>query len=185
MKQKGWILISKQNINETYSHFRSIIDSLQNAGLEFHYFNEGVSKEKLEDALAKQPDTGVLKSTSYWSIAALLDETIPGTVPVYVFTDNYLEHFSGSRPALSRHLNWYTYTPPGTGIQKNNLSNTDTASLNISIFADKYTNDARYLKAAVDAIRSFSKRNIKLSVVNNSKDIPSQPIGYSGYQISL
>ena len=174
-KQKGWILISPQNINEIYAHFKPIIDSLQKAGLEFHYFDEGFQTEKLEDALAKQPGPVFSKPISYWGIAALLDQTIPGTVPVYVFTDNYLKHFSGSRPVLANHLNWFTYTPPDTAIQTKNLSGTDTASLRISVFTDKYANDARYVKAAIDAVQEFSKRNIKLSVVNNSKDIPSQP----------
>ena len=174
-KQKGWVLISPQNINETYSHFKFIIDSLQKAGLEFHYFNEELQKEKIEDALATQKDTGILKQISYWNIASILDETIPGTIPVYVFTDNYLEHFSGTRPTLSHHLNWLTYTPSDTVTQTKNLPNTDTASLTISIFTDKYGSDARYLKAAINAIQSFSKTNIKLSLVNNSKDIPSQP----------
>jgi hypothetical protein len=168
-RQKGWILISRQNLKETYAHFKPQVDSLYKDGLEFHYFNEGFAKEKLEDALVKPADTtaGIL---SYWKLSELLDLSIPASIPVYIFTDNYLKHFSGSRPTLSFRPNWLSYTPPASPVPAATI-NTDTTTLNISIFTDKYANDARYIKAAIDAIQSFSKRNIKTSIVNKNEQV--------------
>jgi len=171
-KQKGWILISKKNLKETYSHFKPQIDSLYKSGFEFHYFNEGFAKEKLEDALAKKEDSAI-SLPSYWKLAESLDATIPSPIPVDIFTDNYLEHFSGNRPTLSFQPNWFTYTPPDVAAQTI-AENKDTTTLNISIFTDKYNNDARYIKAAVDAIQSFSKRNIHSAVISNGKQISSK-----------
>jgi len=144
-KQKGWILISKKNLKETYSHFKPQIDSLYKSGFEFHYFNEGFAKEKLEDALAK-PEDSVISLPSYWKLAESLDATMSSPIPVYIFTDNYLEHFSGNRPTLSFQPNWFTYTPQDVAAQTI-AENKDTTTLNISIFTDKYNNDARYIKA--------------------------------------
>ncbi len=50
----------------------------------------------------------------------------------------------------------------------------DTATLTITLFTDKYGYDVAYLKAAFEAIRQYSKRKIKLSLVNNSADIAHQ-----------
>lgn len=171
-KQKGWILISKENLKETYTHFKPQVDSLYKAGYEFHYFNEGFKKEKLEDALVKEPDT-TTSILSYWKLSELLDLTMPPSIPVYIFTDNYLKHFSGNRPTLSFRPNWLTYTPAISPATREDET-TDTTALNISIFTDKYANDARYIKAAIDAIQSFSKRNIKTSIVNKNEQISAK-----------
>jgi hypothetical protein len=170
-KEKGWILIGKENLKETYAHFKSQVDSLYEAGFEFHYFNEGFAKEKLEDALIKQSDTS--GRLSYWKRTELLDLTMPSSMPVYIFTDNYLKHFSGNRPTLSFQPNWFTYTP-AANVAANAPENPDTSTFNISIITDKYSYDARYIKAAIDAIQAFSKRNIKSTIVTKSEQISSK-----------
>ncbi|MES1223612.1 MAG: BatA domain-containing protein [Bacteroidota bacterium] len=171
-KQKGWILISKNNFNQTYSRFKTTVDSLYKAGFELHYFNEGFAKEKLEDAVAIQQDSA-MNSFSYWKLAETLDATLPAAIPVYIFTDSYLKHFSGNRPTLSFKPHWFTYTASPT-IAQHPVESKDTTSLNISIYTDKYSSDTRYIKAAIDAIQSFSKRNIKTTIANNSKQISSE-----------
>src|ERR1700743_1895371 len=37
---KGWILIPKESLKETYQKFKPEIDSLSKAGYEFHYFDK-------------------------------------------------------------------------------------------------------------------------------------------------
>src|ERR1700741_1943759 len=36
-KTKGWVLIPKESVKETYQRFKPKIDSLNKAGFEFHY----------------------------------------------------------------------------------------------------------------------------------------------------
>ena len=49
----------------------------------------------------------------------------------------------------------------------------DTSAQVIAIFTDKFTEDANYLKAALNAIKDFTKYNIEVFVVNNPRDIPT------------
>lgn len=170
-KQKGWISIPRQNFSQTYSHFKSTVDSLYRAGFEFHYFAENFAKEKLETAIANQNDS-IANHLSYWKLAESLDATLTSSIPVYIFTDNFLKHFPGSRPVLSFQPQWQTFTPEG--INPAQAEKSDTSTLRISIFTDKYSSDARYIKAALDAIHSFSKRNIIITSASNKKQIPSQ-----------
>jgi len=172
--QKGWILIPRQNIKETYSHFKNTIDSLKNAGLEFHYFEESFPKEKLEDALSNDHDTTNAKNYSYWTLLTLLDEILPPKQPVYLFTDNYLKHFSGNRPALSLSLNWSTFTPSDS-VDHQQTAQPDTTSRSIILFTDKYATDARYIKAAIDAVKVYSKKNINCTTITDLKDLPANP----------
>lgn len=169
--QKGWILIPEKNFSQIYSYFKPTVDSLYKEGFEFHYFNEGFAKEKLANAIANPPDTASI-SLSYWKLAESLDAKLSSTFPVYIFTDNYLKHFSGNRPVLSFHPLWQTYTPLLIKPQRKTES-TDTSSLRVAIFTDKYSNDARYVKAALDAIQSVMKKSIIITPVSKEKQIPS------------
>ncbi|MBS1575488.1 MAG: BatA domain-containing protein [Bacteroidetes bacterium] len=170
-KQKGWILIPAENFNPIYSHFKTTIDSLYKAGFEFHYFDEGFTKEKLEDAIIRQPGS-VKNSLSYWKLAESLDATLTVSFPLYIFTDNFLSHFSGNRPVLSIQPDWQVFTPASATTGKQ-TENKDSSSIVISLFTDKYSNDVSYIKAAINAIQSFSKRNISLALINDEKQIPS------------
>jgi hypothetical protein len=166
-KQKDWVVISKENTQETYWHFKPFIDSLLKAGGEFHSFNKGFQKEDLMEIFKNKRDTMAAKPPSYWSLATALDETISHSIPIYLFTDNYLVHFTGTRPIVSPNLKWFTYTPKDTAIQQSFTDKKDSASLRITLFTGKNTGEARYLKAAIDAIQQFSKRSIQLSVTGN------------------
>ena len=50
----------------------------------------------------------------------------------------------------------------------------DTAAVNIVIYTDKFTNDARYLKAAIDAVKDFGKYRINLAYVKNINELPAK-----------
>lgn len=50
---------------------------------------------------------------------------------------------------------------------------TDTSSMIITVFADKGRTDASYVIAAVNAIRLFTKKNIRIEVVSDAGKIPA------------
>ena len=227
-KQQGWILMEKQGLLQTYNQFKPVIDSLTAKQYEFHYFDEGFEKEELKNVLTGNKDSLAKNNHSYWSLITSLDQEVPASLPVFLFTANSLTRFSGSRPQVAMNLQWYTYTaadsvsewlakayittadsirlvaassqPSGTSYffknapvasQKteeyniqagnNNISvsyqskqpvTVDTNTLTVTIFTDKYANDAAYVKAALQAIQQYSRRKIKLSLVRNVADIP-------------
>ncbi|WP_177191766.1 BatA domain-containing protein [Parafilimonas terrae] len=50
----------------------------------------------------------------------------------------------------------------------------DTATLHISIYADKYKQDASYIKASLDAIKEFTKQNIQATIFNSIANLPEK-----------
>jgi len=166
---KGWVLMSRQQLAATYQHFKPVVDSLLAAGLELHYFEEGFAKENIEKAIAAPPDTFATKQISYRATASLLNEAVPAKLPLYIFTDNYLRNFAGNRTAVSLNLHWFTYTPDTTA----NKPVTDTTGLRITVFSGAHNNDARYLKASLDAIQQFSKKNIVTQMVTAATNVPA------------
>ena len=167
---KGWVLMSRNDLATAYHHFKPAVDSLLHTGMEFHYFEEGFAKENIENALQTAPDTLSVKQPSYRSIAALLNTRAGATLPLYIFTDNYLRNFSGIRSAVSLNMHWFTYMADTIHVKRM----ADTSTIRITIFSRANANDARYLKAALDAIQQFSKRNIITKVVTAVADIPQQ-----------
>jgi len=124
---KGWVLIPKEDLKESYQKFKPPIDSLTKAGYEFHYFNKGFEKADFSKASA---DTTNYKNTnaSYWSLVQQLDGQIPSTLPVYLFTPNGATHFIGEKPQVSLALHWQTYTSAdsaSTWVEKARLTNTN------------------------------------------------------------
>ncbi|HKG68145.1 MAG TPA: BatA domain-containing protein, partial [Segetibacter sp.] len=237
-KEKGWILLEKESLNEGYKNNKSKIDSLLKAGYEFHYFSPAFKKDKLEEALKMQKDTLVSHPVPYWSLLAQLNHEISDSVPVYLFTANRLNRFSGDRPPLSLNLHWQVFIPAdsvtgwpenafltssdsvrllighskpsGTFYTHANLSLTrmsdadyhvdvingklivslkdtskekntfnrsnievDTSAIRITLFTDKFTNDANYIRAAISAIQNFSKRKLIFYTTNNYMNLPA------------
>ncbi len=230
--EKGWILIEKGQVQEAYNKFKPAIDTLIKNGYTFHYFNKEFKEAKLEDILKIRDDTAKKSGLSYWALLKELDQKVPPKLPVYLFTDNSLRRFSGSRPEISCNLKWIIYSSPDTTsgwlekayetanenirliIANSNFSGTyftyqnisqhnsnkfnlkvvdrktfvsvgdtlhsignksvqvDTAAIIITIFTDKFREDANYLKAAINAIKDFTKYKIKVSVVSSLRNIP-------------
>jgi hypothetical protein len=117
---KGWVLIPKEDLKETYQKFKPAIDSLTKAGYDFHYFNKGFEKADFSKALA---DTTIYTNTnvSYWSLMQQLDGQVASTLPVHLFSSNNANHFTGKKPEISLALHWQTYAPAdsvGTWIEK-------------------------------------------------------------------
>lgn len=109
-KLKGWVLIPKENLHETYKTFKPRIDSLSKAGYQFHYFNFGFEKADLAKALADTSLKDSVIDSNYWNISRQLDKKASPGLPVYLFTPNGINHFTGVKPTSPLNLNWQAYT---------------------------------------------------------------------------
>ncbi|MBD1366284.1 BatA domain-containing protein [Mucilaginibacter sp. ZT4R22] len=110
-KAKGWVLIPKENFNESYQKFKPQVDSLMKAGYEFHYFNKGFAKQDWQKLLA---DTGLKDTTvqsNYWALVKALDSKVRNSAGVYIITPNSAIYFKGEKPQTNLNLSWKTYTP--------------------------------------------------------------------------
>lgn len=109
-EQKGWVLMDKENLPETYQHFRPQIDALLQAGYTFHYFRPGFEEEDLQAALQETQDTPA-DSSSYWALLDSLQQH-PGAPPALaIFTTNRLDRFHGPRPHIDTGVHWQVYSP--------------------------------------------------------------------------
>jgi hypothetical protein len=107
---KGWVLIPKEDIKESYQKFKLEIDSLNKAGYEFHYFNKGFGKADLNKILSDTTSFKHHGKASYWSLIQQLDGQIPSSLSVYLFTPNQASYFKGEKPEVSLNLHWRVYT---------------------------------------------------------------------------
>lgn len=110
-KAKGWVLIPKENLKESYQKFRPQVDSLLKAGFEFHYFNKGFAAADLKLELVDTTLKDTVTQANYWSLIKQLDEKAPSIPQAYLYTPNGLSHFAGSKPIIKSAIQWATYTP--------------------------------------------------------------------------
>ncbi len=111
-QQKGWILIEEENFHETYNRFQKEIDSLVQAGNEFHLFEPDFKASdinELKDEVAFNDSTK--SKLAYWSLIRMLDQQIPEGNLAYIFTSNLMNRFKGERPEIVTNVIWKTYTP--------------------------------------------------------------------------
>ncbi|MDN3584820.1 BatA domain-containing protein [Mucilaginibacter flavus] len=108
---KGWVIIPKESLKETYNKFKPVIDSLSKSGYEFHFFEGKFSKFDLNKALNDTAKDRRAEVKNYWNLLSILNKQLPETMPVYLFTPNQSRYFSGSKPSVSLNLHWQTYTP--------------------------------------------------------------------------
>ncbi|WP_345948480.1 BatA domain-containing protein [Mucilaginibacter sp. PAMB04274] len=118
VKVKGWLLVPKENLTETYKKFKRTIDSLNRAGYEFHYFNTGFAKSNLKqillhpkDSILASPPAAAAPLANYWSLFKQLNNRVSSPLPVFVFTPNQAKYFRGNKPEIALNLHWQTYTP--------------------------------------------------------------------------
>ena len=228
--EKGWMLIEKAHVKVAYDEYKPLIDSLNNVGFQFHYFENGFKKEAFTTALQQVDSTQQNSPANYWQLLAQLNQEVPAQLPVYLFTSNELTHFKGSRPIVNLNLQWQTInsndtsskyvvnayenvarkfavriansTDVGTSIESqqwdpnalpssfmyNHDSNylsylastlqtkitVDTLTLNVCIYAGKFANDAAYIKAALDAIKTFGDYKISYKFIKNLNEISNR-----------
>nr|WP_067054914.1 BatA domain-containing protein [Mucilaginibacter sp. L294] len=109
-QKKGWVLIPQEIFKETYQQFKPTIDSLDKAGYEFHYFNKGFAKQDLKTILADSSLKDTATNANYWGLVKQLESQV-GDASFYLFTQNGIDHFKGSKPGVKlKALHWQTYT---------------------------------------------------------------------------
>lgn len=183
-KSSGWILVSPNQLNQSYKTDRKTIDSLLNLGYELHEFNVNFKKMDLADTASS---TGVGNQLSYHSLLKALQYKIPAGYTAYVYADDRLSNFSGEIPKISYKLIWQPilssdstkfwstnylgkafeaksnkYATTYTEVTKSNLP-----SLSVVIY-EPNGSDAQYVRAALNAIADFSKRAISIKNFSSS-----------------
>lgn len=175
-KIKGWVLIEKENLSSTYARFKPFVDSLLQAGYEFHYFNDGFKKDNLRDVAKDQNDPVVNGSLSYRFLLKKLDRLVPAELPIHLFTTNYLNRQEGKREAVSLNLYWHTYTPAdstATFISKAFTISADSIRI---ILGNTQPSGTTYLPTDIDIKKNT---NPDLSVSTNNGRLL---IAYQKYQ---
>ena len=168
-QSKGWLLMPREGLNATYRHFKPRVDSLLSAGFEFHFFESGFEKGRLSDALADSTERPAGEA-SYRSIIGALDKQADVSLPIYIFTDQYLHHFSGVRSPVALNLHWEMFSPEHVVIP----ASTDTTAMQVTIFSQHYTNDARYVQASLEAIRQSTSKRLNITMTRSLREIPEQ-----------
>ncbi|MVN90912.1 BatA domain-containing protein [Mucilaginibacter aquatilis] len=113
-KAKGWVVIPRERLSETYQKFKPQVDSLTQAGYEFHYFNHGFGKSDLKQIFLNPKDSIKTQNPcagNYWGLIKELNLKADASLPICLFTPNQFKHFKGSRPNVALNLKWQTYTP--------------------------------------------------------------------------
>ncbi|WP_295767509.1 BatA domain-containing protein [uncultured Mucilaginibacter sp.] len=113
-KAKGWVLIPRERLSETYQKFKPQIDSLTQAGYEFHYFNYGFGKSDLKQIFLHPKDSIKAQNSTignYWNLVKELDLKADTSLHICLFTPNQIKHFKGKKPNVALNLKWQTYIP--------------------------------------------------------------------------
>ncbi len=225
--EKKWLLIDKNYLQQAHRERQPLIDSFIAAGYEFHYFNNGLSRESFSSALKEGQDTALVDKRNYWQLLEELDNKLPLNGSAFIIAPALVKYFPGQRPNLSHEIKWLqlnnikaemyslvdawrstddsvqivsasgndsalTYhqatatigsaLPNGAVVRKNNGGVqvaykgqqiiADTSVITFTIFADKNSSDGKYVLAALQAIESFSKRNMQVAIVDNISRVP-------------
>jgi hypothetical protein len=158
--QKGWLLIDPKDADETYSHFKSTIDSLLQKGYELHEFNNNFKKISLDNISKKETEAGDSTPSQYRLLFKMLDKSAPASLPIYIFSTNNLISFSGEIPFTSRNLKWFTYT-------KNDS-------------ACSWINDAYFTPAdSVNIIKAISKPSGTKFIPEEIANVPGEKADYN------
>ncbi|TDQ08386.1 BatA domain-containing protein [Pedobacter metabolipauper] len=181
--KKGWVLIERPQLPQVYKHSKTTIDSLLKAGYELHEFESGFGKMNLNDTLTVLNADTIKTRLGYSSLLKQLNTELPAGMRVYLYADRRLANLNTDLPAITYHLIWKNIpastdtvskwttkhagkifnaqsTPSFTSYQPA-ASNTDTSgSIKVMIFDGGNSADAKYVKAALAAMASFTRRNI-------------------------
>jgi len=104
--EKGWIVMEQGSLKNNYSHYKPQVDSLLKAGYTFHYFNKEAAETDFAEALSGDTIRQSTNPRNYWLLLQSLDQHVPDSLPVFLYTSNDLGHFKGTRPAVSMNLHW-------------------------------------------------------------------------------
>jgi hypothetical protein len=110
-QQKGWIVVQKKNASKAYVAYQPLMDSLLKAGYGLHLFEKGFAETEPAKIKAIPNDTATAENISYWELVKMLDRQLLPGMPVYLFTENTIGHFTGERPQINIALTWKTFAP--------------------------------------------------------------------------
>lgn len=116
--QKGWILIAAPQLKQVHAQYGSLIDSLLQAGVEMHNLSARFEKIQWADTTTASPDS--FKNVAPWALLRVLDVQLPAQFPVYIFVNNRLSQYQGSRPLTHLALHWNSFGDTGTFAQTTN-----------------------------------------------------------------
>lgn len=183
-KSSGWILVSPNQLHQAYKTDQKTIDSLLNLGYELHEFDLGFKKMDLVDTAITD---SVNSQLSHSSLLKALQYKIPASYTAYVYADDRLTNFSGEMPKIAYQLIWKSIlTTDSTKFWSTNylgktfeaksttnattytaVTESNLPSLSVVIY-EPNGNDGKYVKAALNAIADFSKRNISIQSFNRA-----------------
>ncbi len=178
-KEKGWVLAERNMLQQNYDQHKTLIDSLMQAGYTFRYFEPGFKQERWPDALQPSRDSVHNTVISYRTLFVAADRQAPTGVPLYIFTGNRLQQFTGVQPATARRVQWHTAVPADsvvTFIKQAYLTTTDSIRVitgNSDVHATSYT--TQQLPRLPGATNNYHVgiQNGQLAVaVNNADYIP-------------
>ena len=112
--KNGWVLLEKESGLPLLEKNRIKIDSLLNTGFELHLLENDFPKIVLTDIEKSTKDTARIHLPTYWALLQKLQERVPPSMPIFVFTGNKLSRFSGTRPTLFLNLHWIVTEEPDT-----------------------------------------------------------------------
>jgi hypothetical protein len=183
--QGGWILVSRADFPGVFKNNHKTIDSLIKTGYEIHDFDIGFKQILLQDTL----NTNNQKQKSGVSTTTLLQQLnlqVPSGFKVYLYTNRLLNNFGENLPKINYKLIWESDNSNDTSGSwiatfsgkkyeaKSNpdltsykaLNVNDTPLITVALYESGHS-DAKYIRAALAAISSFSGRKIEISNWNN------------------
>jgi hypothetical protein len=185
-KEKGWVMTPAADLKEVYKDNRKRIDSLLLKGYKIHDFDYGFKEISLDDTVksVKTDTSGI----GILSLLKQLNSTLPKGFPVVLYAEKKLQQVNQDLPVLNFNLTWNetktadslknkavkfgsrdyvgTFNPAYTRFEQ--LKNTpDTGVINIAIFQDASTVDAKYLSSAISAIATYRSYKLNIEYVSS------------------
>jgi len=185
-KEKGWVMAPALGLKEVYKANRKRIDSLLLKGYKIHDFGYGFKEISLDDTVKSfASDTSGIGTIS---LLKQLNFTLTKGFSVVLYADKTLQQANQDLPLLNFNLTWNaaptadsitnkrvrfgnrgyvgTFNPAYTKFEQ--LKNTpDTGVINIAIFQDASTVDAKYLSSAISAISTYRSYKMNIGYVSS------------------
>ena len=186
----GWILVEKSKFPQVFKNNRKTIDSLIKSNYAIHDFNMGFSLLSLKDTIASETEKPV-NALKHTVLLKELNNLVPSGTTVYLYANHHLNQFDDELPVTNYKLNWKSVNQSDTlsswitqfankkyeananpsVVEYKALNSEDAPVISVAIYEEAGSNDSKYIRAALNAIASFSKRKIEINQPNTSFDI--------------
>jgi len=186
----GWILVEKSKFPQVFKDNRKTIDSLTKRNYEIHDFNLGFNLLSLKDTIASEREQ-IVNALKHTALLKELNNLVPAGTSVYLFASQQLNQFDDVLPLTNYKLIWkpvnqadtlsswitqfagkkYEANSNPSVVEYKALNSDDAPVISVAIFEEAGSNDSKYIKAAIHAIASFSKRKIQINQPNAAFDV--------------